>query len=61
VCDLSALLGMTVSAVSHQLSILRQARLVRTRRDGKNVYYSLDDAHVRQIIESGYEHINERQ
>jgi ArsR family transcriptional regulator len=61
VCDISALLGMTVSAVSHQLSILRQTRLVRTRRDGKNVYYSLDDGHVRQIIESGYEHINERQ
>ncbi len=60
VCDLSDLIGMTVSAVSHQLSILRQTRLVRTRRDGKNVYYSLDDDHVRQIIESGYEHIRER-
>lgn len=60
VCDLSKVLDMTISAVSHQLSILRQTRLVRYRREGKNVYYSPDDDHVRRIFECGYEHINER-
>ena len=59
VCDISALLNMTQSAISHQLRILKQARLVRNRKDGKVVYYSLDDAHVKQIFEQGLDHINE--
>ena len=59
VCDISALLEMTVSAVSHQLKILRDSNLVKTRREGKVVYYSLADHHVQEIIESGMEHISE--
>ena len=59
VCDIAALLNMTQSAISHQLRVLKQARLVRNRRDGKVVYYSLDDAHVKQIFEQGMSHINE--
>ena len=59
VCDISELLGMTKSAVSHQLKILRQSDLVSFRRAGKNVYYSLADDHVRDIIEKALEHINE--
>lgn len=59
VCDISALLNMTQSAISHQLRFLKQARLVKNRKDGKAVYYSLDDEHVRQIFERGLEHINE--
>lgn len=57
VCDLSAVLGMTKSAVSHQLNTLRAARLVKYRRDGKNVYYSLDDRHVTDILERAVEHL----
>lgn len=57
VCDLSSALGMTKSAVSHQLNTLRQGKLVKYRREGKNVYYSLDDAHVNSIIEIAREHI----
>ena len=57
--DLSALLGMTTSAVSHQLKTLRAAKLVRTRKDGKVVYYSLDDEHVNAIIAIGMQHITE--
>ncbi|MGI6204104.1 MAG: ArsR/SmtB family transcription factor [Anaerovoracaceae bacterium] len=57
--DLAAVLNMTESAVSHQLRILRQNKLVKSRRDGKNVYYSLDDAHVRTIIDQGLEHVEE--
>ena len=57
VCDLSALLGMTKSAISHQLASLRREHVVRHRRDGKNVYYSLDDEHVQEVIETGYEHV----
>jgi ArsR family transcriptional regulator len=60
VCDLAVLLGMTKSAISHQLSALRQANLVKTRRDGKNVFYSLADDHIRQIFETGLEHIREK-
>lgn len=56
VCDLANVLGMTKSAVSHQLSTLRNARLVKCRRDGKSVYYSLDDDHVRQMLEAGLHH-----
>lgn len=59
VCDISALLEMTVSAVSHQLKILRDSNLVKTRREGKVVYYSLADHHVQEIIECGMEHISE--
>ena len=59
VCDISALLNMTISAVSHQLKILRDSNLVSTRRDGKVVYYSLADNHVKEIIECGIEHISE--
>ncbi|MCQ2588309.1 MAG: metalloregulator ArsR/SmtB family transcription factor [Treponema sp.] len=59
VCDVAALLNMTISAVSHQLKILRDANLVKTRRDGKVVYYSLSDEHVKEIIECGMEHILE--
>ena len=59
VCDIAALLGMTKSAVSHQLKILRQCDLVTYRKAGKNVYYSLADDHVRDIIEKALEHIKE--
>jgi len=57
VCDIACLLGMTKSAISHQLRLLRQSRLVKTRRDGKVVYYSLDDEHVNGIFAQGLEHI----
>lgn len=60
VCDLAALLGMTKSAISHQLGALRQANLVKNRRAGKVVYYSLADAHVEQIFEMGLAHIREK-
>jgi len=60
VCDLSALLEMNVSAVSHQLKLLRESDLVKTRRQGKIVYYSLSDEHVQKIIECGMEHILEK-
>ena len=59
VCDIAELLGMTKSAVSHQLKILRQSELVKYRKSGKNVYYTLADDHVRDIIEKALEHINE--
>ena len=59
VCDLSKLVGMTVSAVSPQLKILRNAKLVSCRRDGKTVFYSLADSHVTTIIMQGLEHVNE--
>lgn len=59
VCDISALLCMNHSAISHQLRVLKQARLVKYRKDGKVVYYSLDDEHVKQIFDQGLVHINE--
>lgn len=59
VCDLSQLLGMSVSAVSHQLRILRQAQLVRYRREGKTVFYALSDEHVRTLLSQGLEHVQE--
>ena len=59
VCDIAQLLGMTQSAISHQLRVLKQARLVRSRREGKTVYYFLADDHVRTIIGQGMEHIEE--
>ena len=58
-CDLAALLGVTKSAVSHQLKALRLANLVKARREGQVVYYSLADDHVRLILEMGFEHIRE--
>ncbi|MBQ6564966.1 MAG: metalloregulator ArsR/SmtB family transcription factor [Clostridiales bacterium] len=59
VCDIAALLGMTQSAVSHQLRILKNAHLIRSRRAGKTVYYSLADEHVRTLLSQGTEHIHE--
>ena len=59
VCDLCALLGMTKSAVSHQLRALRMSALVTYRRSGKNVFYTLADEHVRMVLEKAYEHILE--
>jgi ArsR family transcriptional regulator len=59
VCDLAVLLNMTKSAISHQLKSLRLTNLVKYRKDGKVVYYSLADAHVEDIFEKGFEHINE--
>ena len=59
VCDLAALLGMTKSAISHQLRALRLTNLIRNDRQGKVVYYSLADSHVKDIFEKGFEHINE--
>lgn len=57
--DLASLLNMTVSAVSHQLRVLRSAKLVKGEKQGKEVLYSLDDDHVTKIIECGLSHINE--
>jgi len=59
VCDIAALLNMTQSAISHQLRVLKQAKLVKNRKEGKVVYYSLDDEHVRAIFQQGLAHINE--
>lgn len=59
VCDLAEVLQMTQSAVSHQLKILKQAKLVKNRREGKSMFYSLADDHVRAIIGQGLEHIEE--
>ncbi len=60
VCDIAVLLNMSKSAISHQLKTLRQANLVKFRREGKVVYYSLKDDHVRDIFETGMEHIKEK-
>ena len=59
VCDLATLLGMQQSAVSHQLRILKQARLIKARRDGKTVFYSLADDHVATLLKQGMEHVCE--
>ena len=59
VCDIAALLGMSQSAISHQLRALKQAKLVRYRREGKQVFYSLADGHVRTILGQGMEHVSE--
>lgn len=59
VCDIAALLNMTTSAISHQLRTLSRSRLVKYRREGKSVFYSLADDHVRTIIGQGMEHIEE--
>ena len=59
VCDIAQLLGMTQSAISHQLQTLKKSKLVKYRRQGKTVFYSLADAHVRTIVGQGMEHITE--
>lgn len=59
VCDLAELLKMTQSAISHQLKVLKQSKLVASRREGKSIFYSLADSHVRSIIAQGREHIEE--
>jgi ArsR family transcriptional regulator len=59
VCDLAVLLNMTKSAISHQLRSLKQTNLVKYRKEGKVVYYSLADSHVKDIFEKGLEHIRE--
>ena len=59
VCDLAALLGISQSAVSHQLRTLKSSRLVKFKKIGKAVYYSLDDEHIQSIFNQGFEHITE--
>jgi DNA-binding transcriptional ArsR family regulator len=59
VCDIAALIGATQSATSHQLRLLRAAKLVKFRKDGKMVYYSLDDDHIRNLFEEGIRHVEE--
>ena len=59
VCDLSVLLNISQSAISHQLRVLKSARLVKFRRAGKVIYYSLDDEHIKQIFDAGLHHITE--
>ena len=59
VCDIWQSLGLTQSAVSHQLRILKQMRLVKYRKEGKTVYYSLDDDHIQSILSGGLEHVME--
>ena len=59
VCDIAQLLGLSQSAVSHQLRVLKASRLVKPRREGKTVFYSLDDDHVRKVIAQGMEHVTE--
>lgn len=60
VCAIAELLGMTQSAISHQLKVLKTARLIASRREGKTMIYFLADDHVRSIIDQGYEHITEK-
>ena len=60
VCDIARLVGLSESAVSHQLRLLRNMRLVRTRRAGRMVYYALDDQHIVRLFEQGLEHVQER-
>lgn len=60
VCDIAGTLNMTQSAISHQLKLLKQSRLVNSRREGKSIYYFLADDHVRSIIAMGREHIEEK-
>ena len=59
VCDIAQILNMTQSAISHQLRVLKQARLVKYRRDGKALFYSLADNHIKLIFNQGFEHITE--
>jgi DNA-binding transcriptional ArsR family regulator len=59
VCDIAVLVGMSQSAVSHQLRVLKNLKIVKHRRDGKTVFYSLEDQHVRSIIRQGIDHMHE--
>ena len=59
VCDIAHILGMQQSAISHQLRVLKQSRLVKFRKEGKTVFYSLADAHVKTVLSQGMEHITE--
>ncbi len=59
VCDIATLLNMTQSAISHQLSVLKKSKLVKSRRDGKTVFYALADSHVRTMLDQGIEHVTE--
>ena len=59
VCGIAEVLGMTQSAISHQLQVLKRAKLVKYRREGKTIFYSLADSHVRTILDQGMEHIAE--
>ena len=59
VCDIASLLGMTQSAISHQLSVLKKSKLVKYRRDGKVIFYALADQHVYTILSQGMDHISE--
>ena len=59
VCDIAAITNTTQSAISHQLRVLKQAKLVKYRKEGKVVYYSLDDSHISQIFDCGLSHIQE--
>ncbi len=59
VCDMAQLLGLTQTAVSHQLRVLKNNKLVKFRREGKNIFYSLSDNHVRSILGQGMEHVSE--
>lgn len=60
VCDIAAVLGMQHSAISHQLALLSRERLVRHRREGKAMYYSLDDSHVKLLLNQGFKHMNDK-
>jgi len=59
VCDISALIGVSISAISHQLRLLKNARLVKYRKEGKMVYYSLDDNHIKSIVNEAKKHVEE--
>ena len=60
VSDISYVLDMSISAISHQLKALRDAKLVKIRKDGKIVYYSLDDDHIKELLDVSFEHVNEK-
>ena len=59
VCDIATLLNMTQSAISHQLSVLKKNKLIKSRREGRTIFYSLADGHVRTILDQGVEHVTE--
>ena len=59
VCDIATLLNMTQSAISHQLSVLKKSKLIKSRREGKVIFYSLADTHVRMILNQGIDHVTE--
>ena len=61
VCDIANVLGMTKSSISHQLATLRKSGIVKCRKEGKEIYYTLDDEHVKQVFEIGIEHIEHKE